>query len=99
MTYEEAIEILQEERDYAQFPKYVREALRIAIAALEKQILKKPKRINKNSIFDGNWKMICPCCGATLIERITTEHQSYPIQYNMTKHCMCGQALDWSNIK
>lgn len=97
MTYEEAIEILQKERNYAQFPKYVKEALEIAISAIEKQIPKKPKRINKNSIFDGNWKMICPCCGAMLIERITTETQSYPIQYNMTEHCMCGQALDWSD--
>lgn len=99
MTYKEAIEILQEERDYAQFPSYVKEAIKIAISALEKQIPKKPKRINKNSIFDGNWKMICPCCGATLVERITTETQSYPIQYNMTEHCMCGQALCWSDTK
>lgn len=99
MTYEEAIEILQEERNYAQFPKYVKEALEIAISVIEKQIPKKPKRINKNSIFDGNWKMICPCCGAMLIECITTETQSYPIQYNMTEHCMCGQALDWSDTE
>ena len=72
-------------------------ALEIAVEALEKQIAKKPKRVDKNSVFDGNWKMICPCCGATLVERITTEDTSYPIQYNMTKHCTCGQALDWSD--
>ena len=68
----------------------------MAIEALEKQIPKKPKRVDKNSVFDGNWKMICPCCGATLMKRITTECESRPIHYNMTKHCKCGQALDWS---
>ena len=72
-------------------------AREIAISALEKQIPKKPKRVNKNSVFDGNWKKICPCCGAVLIERITTEDKSYPIQYNMTNHCKCGQTLDWSD--
>lgn len=36
MTYEEAIEILQEERDYSQFPEYVKEAIKIAISAIEK---------------------------------------------------------------
>ena len=73
MTNEEAIEILQEERDYAQFPEYVREAIEIAALAIEKQIPKKPKRINNNSVSGGNWKMICPRCGATLIEYIAAE--------------------------
>lgn len=41
MTYEEAIEILQEERDYAQFPEYVKEAIKIATSAIEKQMPKK----------------------------------------------------------
>ena len=68
-----------------------------AIVALEKQIPKKPKRVDKNYVFDGNWKKICPCCGTTLMERITTKDESYPVHYNMTKHCKCGQALDWSD--
>lgn len=97
MTYEETIEILNEQRDCAQFPNYVREASEIATSALEKEIPKKPKRINKNSAFDGNWKMICPCCGVTLMKRIATEGKSYPVQvhYNVTKRCGCGQLLDW----
>lgn len=74
------------------------EALQMAIKALEKQIPKKPKRINKNSVFDGDWKMICPCCSVTLMERITTEDKSYPVHYNVTKHCWCGQVLDWSEV-
>ena len=40
MTNEEAIEILQEERDYAQFPKYVREAIKIATSTIKKQMPK-----------------------------------------------------------
>ena len=96
MTYEEALywythngATIEQERECESLIKEV----------LEKQIPKKPKRINKNSVFDGNWKMICPCCGVTLVERITTENTSYPIQYNMTKHCECGQSLDWSDTK
>lgn len=42
MTYEEAIEILNEERDYAQFPCYVTRAIEIATSAIKKQIPKKP---------------------------------------------------------
>lgn len=102
MTYEEAINELryQEKLRGKGIPYQVGNlVISTAISALEKQIPKKPKRINKNSVFDGNWKMICPCCGAMLVERITTENTSYPIQYNMTKHCNCGQALDWSDTE
>lgn len=100
MNYEEAIKtieiaIAEVEWDY---PMDYAVAFEMAISALEKQMPKKPKRINKNSVFDGNWKMTCPCCGITLVERITTEDESYPIYYNTTKHCMCGQVLDWSGI-
>ena len=35
MTNKEAIEILQEERNYAQFPKYVREAIDITTSAIK----------------------------------------------------------------
>lgn len=71
------------------------EALAIAISALEKQIPKKPKRIDKNATFDGNWKKVCPACGRVLVERITTPEESYPRLYNYTPHCICGQAIDW----
>ena len=99
MTNEEAIKtietaIVEVEWDY---PMNYSVAFEMAISALEKQIPKKPIKINKNSVFDGNWKKICPYCGAKLMERITTENESYPIHYNMTKHCMCGQTLDWGD--
>ena len=72
-----------------------KEAFNIAIAALEKQIPKKPKHIDKNATFDGNWKKVCPACGRVLMERITTPEESYPEIYNHTPHCICGQAIDW----
>ena len=98
MTAEEAIKTIQvviAEVEW-EYPLDYSIAFETAIEALEKQIPKKPKRVDKNSVFDGNWKMICPCCGATLMKRITTEDESRPVHYNMTKHCKCGQALDWS---
>lgn len=103
MTNEEAIKELKERylgmsaySDREHFQK-ANQALDMAIEALEKQIPKKPKRVDKNYVFDGNWKKICPCCGITLMEHITTKDESYPVHYNMTKHCKCGQALDWSD--
>lgn len=70
-------------------------AMELAVGALEKQIPKKPKRVNKNDIFDGNWRKICPTCGRMLMERITTNVESYPRHYNMSGFCWCGQAIDW----
>lgn len=54
MTKQEAIAILQEERDYAQFPKYVKEALIIAKEAIEKQIPKSPLKTRS--------EIVCPTC-------------------------------------
>ena len=74
---------------------HIVEALEMAISALEKQIPKKPKHIDKNKEFDGNWKKVCPTCLSMLIERITTSEVSDVIVYNRTPHCWCGQAIDW----
>ncbi len=73
------------------------QAIEMAISALEKQIPKKPKHIDKNATFDGNWKRVCPACGRVLVERITTPEESYPEIYNHTPHCICGQAIDWED--
>ena len=99
MIAKKALELLSDvefSEKYQGVQEYT-EMLIVCKEALEKQIPKNPKRVDKNSVFDGNWKMICPCCGATLMERITTECESRPVHYNMTKHCTCGQALDWSD--
>lgn len=94
MTYEEAIEILQEERDYAQFLTYVREAIKIATAALEKQI---PKRPLLQDIHDGNNGLLdylynCPICHMFVC--YATE---LSIEEKFAYCPSCGQALDWSN--
>lgn len=70
-------------------------AAEIAVVAMKKQIPVKPIRIDKNNEFDGNWIKICPSCKRVLIERITTNEESYPRLYNYTLHCKCGQAIDW----
>ena len=101
MQIKEAIEALRDlldtTREYPHLDGMTMfgDAIDLAISALEKQIPKKPKRIDKNATFDGNWKKVCPACGRTLIERITTPEESYPRHYNYTPHCICGQAIDW----
>lgn len=54
MTNKEAIEILQEEHDYAQLLSYVNEAIRIAVKSIEKQIPKKPVKTKS--------EIVCPAC-------------------------------------
>ena len=57
MTYEEAIETLKHEHDYAQLLSYVNEALKMAISALEKQMPQKP---TIDEYDDGTYSYICP---------------------------------------
>lgn len=97
MTEREAIERIQNDLKlhHDDLSGQYRKALRLAISALEKQIPKKPRHIDKNATFDGNWKRVCPACGRVLMERITTPEESYPRIYNHTPHCICGQAIDW----
>lgn len=93
MTNKEAIEILQEERDYAQFPQYVKKAVEIATAAIEKQIPKKPILTNYivkvngvDTLLDENEFTKCPSC---IYKDIEVKHGQ--------KYChICGQLLDWS---
>ena len=85
MTECEAIEILSE----FLFPQLgytdkAKEAIQMAINALEKQVAKKPMQIDEDmGIFD------CPNCGHTIIAiDDMTIHQNC---------LMCGQRLDWSD--
>jgi hypothetical protein len=70
-------------------------AVEIAVEAMQKQMPKEPIRVDKNEVFDGNWKKVCPSCKSVLIERITTSEESYARLYNYSKRCECGQAIDW----
>lgn len=104
MTIEKAIEILENTtvielghtgEDYP-YQAYER-AVQVAIKSLKKQISQKPIRIDQNDVFDGNWKKVCPNCGRTLIERVTTKEESYPKIHDYNHHCICGQTIDWKN--
>ena len=109
MTAEEAISVIEtiskiQDKDfiseimgtwYKEIAVDFHDALTVAVDALKKQIPVKPKRIDKNAEFDGNWKKVCPVCGRVLVERITTPEMSYPRHYNMTSYCWCGQKILW----
>jgi hypothetical protein len=62
---------------------------RTALNALEKQIPRQPifwRNQYFDSRFEDDWGYECPCCGNRDID--------YP-----EHHCICGQALDWSEIE
>lgn len=82
MTYEEAIKLLNSVAIYYG-SKCTRNAVDLAILALEKQIPKKPLHMHKN--------YYCPICkedGWMLWDDA--------IPNDMDKYCgKCGQAIDW----
>ena len=59
------------------------EALTKGIEALEKQISKKP--ITEKNTVDGADDYLCPNCNCGIYAD------------SFTTHCICGQALDWSD--
>lgn len=91
LTYEETIEIIKDlsSRGYRIYHK----AKLIAIAALEKQIKKKPTFSDyDDNGYDG---MIphtakCPTCENEFEFGTWNEEENH--------HCVCGQAMDWSDI-
>lgn len=100
MTYEEAIQILNKNRELCMFNPLTGDnkpmnedcrlsasALDLAIKALEKQIPKKAYDID----YDINRETIsfdCPSCLSSLYAEDELENVGYC--------CVCGQALDWS---
>ena len=93
MTKNEAIRELKErivfiKNHYPECEDY-KQALEIAINALEKQIPKKPN-LEGDGYADGHlvydtW--ICPCC-----------EKYYEVDYDDYDYCPnCGQAIDWSD--
>ena len=82
------IQEMKEERDYAQFPKYVKEAIKIAISAIEKQISKKPTYEEIGNMY-GAIKRTCTACGdVCMVSKGAKPYEHYCRQ--------CGQALEWS---
>ena len=89
MKIERAIEILDpEHREHYESIEPVKEACRMGMKALEKQIPKKPTtldRKNENRMIDLTFK--CPACNAFFFE--TTAN-----------YCrLCGQKFSWSDEK
>lgn len=93
MTNQEAIENLQyligddctdTQSDYV-------EEIKLAIEALEKQILKMPKRVLKIAgQFLTIYKFYCPICDSELLD----------MDNDCFEYCpCCGQKIDWSNMK
>lgn len=66
MTNEEALETLKYEIEEECHCGYIEEEMKLAISALEKQILKKPLPENK---YYGNGK--CPNCNAVFLDKST----------------------------
>ena len=96
MTYEEAIERIKCILKNNSFTKADKNALKLTIEALEKQIPKKPIQANYivkvngvDTLLDENEFTKCPSCTYKDIE---VKHGQ--------KYChICGQALDWSNAE
>lgn len=87
MDYIKVVEIIKD-LDARGYPTY-KKAKELAIEACEKQIPKAPL-IWENKYYysptpNDDWGYECPCCGNQEID--------YP-----EHHCVCGQALNWSNI-
>ena len=89
MTIQEALDYLNQYRNAGNHIH--REAMDMAIEALEKQRMKTP-----NYESDGYWNgelvydtWICPCCG-----------KAYEVDYDNYKYCReCGQAIDWGDTE
>lgn len=93
MTNKEAIEWIKDMREQNWYiyncERYHIEALSLAIEALEKRIPKKPIYSDYDDNGFGDvipYAAKCPVCG-------------YEFDFgtwNENHHCICGQALDWS---
>ena len=87
-TIEQAIEHYKYGVSHDIFKEPVTTYAKLSIEALEKQIPKKPiiwfeRYYFSPDPYDDSWGYECPCCGNRDID--------YP-----EHHCICGQALDWS---
>ena len=83
MKIEEAIKSMRNLDDVISITASEHESVKQAIAALEKQIAKKPLKITME--YDGDYGH-CPSCNEILAD------------YSDTRVCKsCGQKIDWGN--
>ena len=110
MTPQEAINNLKKYEHSLALPSEVIESVKLAIAALEKQIPKKPILKRFESVMHINkgdqpheWKRIvsddlaCPICGRFVGEELTLPHRETKHRQQKKEYCeYCGQKIDWS---
>ena len=85
MKIEEAIKSMRNLDDVISITASEHESVKQAIAALEKQIAKKPLKITME--YDGDYGH-CPSCNEILAD------------YSDTRVCKsCGQKIDWGGSK
>ena len=97
MTEQEAIMIIENERpscgkkiEFTEEEKY--EAYSMAIQALEKQILKKPRKTDSyRGVLKRVYAYVCPTCGNVCLEKYMNKRQNTMFCWN------CGQKIDWSD--
>ena len=86
----EAIECINKNRPSSGY-EMLKEALDMAVVALEKQTPKKPDVEGDGYDKDGNMiydTWTCPCCGSR-----------YEVEYDDYDYCpVCGQKLDMSDV-
>lgn len=64
----------------------------VAINALEKQILKKPRKTDSyRGVLKRVYAYVCPTCGNACLEKYMNERQNTMFCWN------CGQKIDWSD--
>lgn len=69
-----------------------KEALQVAIKALEKKIPKKPRKTDSyRGVLKRVYAYVCPTCGNACLEKYMNERQNTMFCWN------CGQKLDWSD--
>ena len=93
MTENEAIEAIQFDLKIGGeiHSRVLRDAVGVAIQALEKQIPKKPIR---HTAWE-NFK--CPACGSAEIVQYDTEYREYDKDCKFEYCSDCGQKLDWGD--
>jgi hypothetical protein len=92
MTEQETIERLEIYKNF-DFSKGSKEAMQVAIKAIEKQIPKKPfKTMDENNPYYKYMPWCCPCCRETLYEDTEWGGQEFA-------YCTeCGQKLNWEEV-
>lgn len=92
MTESEAIEAIRFDLKIGGeiHSQVLRDAVGVAIQALEKQIPKKPRKTDSyRGVLKRVYAYVCPTCGNACLEKCMNERQNTMFCWN------CGQKLDW----